>query len=329
MNGNNMFWVETYNRNINKLIGVCYRYVSDKQIAEDIAHDAFLVAMKKVRTYKGKGYFDAWLRRITVNEALQYLRDKNKIQQYQEELLRHEKANIGEPEIMKYDFSTQELLKMIDKLPEHHKLVFNLYIIDGFSHNQISNKLDISVGTSKSHLSRAKKKLQCIINEKQSEESKKRSSLFMLLPFSHGNIQKIFRKKLESLKIETQDISKKNILNLNESELPHFNSLFASINTFGTYVFLITTGLGIAGIIIHRINREQINTPMHLEKADTVISIPETLDKKMILLEEKTDTIIQPKPIDKKETVVIKRKRITRKKVIVRDTFIIDTANDK
>ena len=60
-----------YNRNIKKLIGICFRYVSDLKIAEDLAHDSFLIAMKKSDTFRGKGHFDAWLRKITVNTALQ------------------------------------------------------------------------------------------------------------------------------------------------------------------------------------------------------------------------------------------------------------------
>lgn len=126
MDSNKDFWIDTYNRNIKKLIGICYRYVSDQKIAEDLAHDSFLTAMEKSGTYNGKGHFDVWLRKITVNTALQYLREVKAIQDNQQELLQQELINSDEKMFQKYNFSTQELLKAINELPEHYRQVFNL-----------------------------------------------------------------------------------------------------------------------------------------------------------------------------------------------------------
>ncbi len=68
------FWVEKYQQNIGKMIALCLRYVSDKQEAEDLAHEAFLQCVEKADTFKGLGSFEAWMRRVTVNTALQHLR---------------------------------------------------------------------------------------------------------------------------------------------------------------------------------------------------------------------------------------------------------------
>ncbi len=94
--------------------------------------------MKKSGTFKGKGHFDAWLRKITVNTALLYLREVKAIQDNKQELLQQELINNDEKMFQKYDFTTQELLEAINKLPEHHRQVFNLYVIDGFTHKQIA-----------------------------------------------------------------------------------------------------------------------------------------------------------------------------------------------
>src|SRR5690554_784328 len=136
------------------MIGICYRYVVVKQIAEDLAHDAFLIAMEKYSGFKGIGSFNAWLRRITVNVALQYLRDKKKENRIDNFLLNEkfywENNDKVDKELLstQYNFSEQELLKVINLLPEHHRLVFNLYVIDNFTHAQIGEILNISPGTS-------------------------------------------------------------------------------------------------------------------------------------------------------------------------------------
>ncbi|AYQ31912.1 RNA polymerase sigma factor [Runella sp. SP2] len=186
------FWEKAYRQNINKLIGVGYRYTTDREIAEDLAHDAFLLAYEKVAEFEGKGPFEAWLRRIMVNQCLQYLRDQQK-QKYITDFLQHEMENTEESTYEeKQDFSEAELLAVINQLPEHHKMVFNLYVIDGFSHAQIAKELGISEGTSKSHLARARKRIKELLNQK-----KKKSAVFLLF----WNIDELCKKRLEYFEI--------------------------------------------------------------------------------------------------------------------------------
>jgi RNA polymerase sigma factor (sigma-70 family) len=155
------FWEATYRQNIAQMIGICCRYTQDRQTAEDLAHDAFVVAIDKVSSFENKGPFEAWLRRIVVNVALQYLREQKKHQKFISAAAYfsiYDAIQEEHPVSENLTFSETELLIVINNLPEHHRLVFNLYVVDNFTHAQIATQLGISEGTSKSHLARARKR---------------------------------------------------------------------------------------------------------------------------------------------------------------------------
>ncbi|MCP4552029.1 MAG: RNA polymerase sigma factor [Bacteroidetes bacterium] len=312
MDSNKDFWIDTYKRNIKKLIGVCYRYVSDQKIAEDLAHDSFLTAMKKSGTFKGKGHFDAWLRKITVNTALQYLREVKTIQNNQQELLQQELINNDEKMYQKYDFTIQELLEAINKLPEHHRQVFNLYVIDGFTHKQIANKLDIGAGTSKSHLARAKKKLQQILNKKQET---KRSFILLLFPCGFGRINRLYKKEFKNYEIPPQNTSFLKTTDWTEAKPPRFTLHLSFIKGI-VAIGIISI---IAGIIIKNNSK-----PIDLKSnSDNQEIFDTTITKVDSISIQETSAEIQ-----KSNPVVVKKKRIIHKEVIVRDTLtVLDTTN--
>lgn len=191
-----------YSRNIGKMISICYRYTANRQLAEDLAHDAFLKAMDKAESFEGRGHFEAWLRKIVVNQALQYLRDQKKKKQT-DDWLQHERSAVPtEDQEHTYtpdpaELSEQELLEAIHALPEHHRLVFNLYVIDNFTHHQIGEELGISEGTSKSHLARARKKLRQLLTEKASQRPDRKRTLLLLLFPKH--IDSLYRKYFNPL----------------------------------------------------------------------------------------------------------------------------------
>ena len=170
------FWSNAYQTNIGKLIGICYRYTRNNQLSEDLAHDAFLKAIEKSHGFRGDGHFDAWLRRIVVNHVLQYLRNQKKTP-YTEQLTPDHTAAVtmqdNASSIKSIEFTAVELLETIDQLPEHHRMVFNLYVLEKFSHARIGEELGISEGTSKSHLARARKKLQQLLSEKMAIQKEK------------------------------------------------------------------------------------------------------------------------------------------------------------
>lgn len=138
-----------------KLLGICMRYTKNRYEAEDVLHDAFLKIYTKIDQFTGDGSFEGWLKRITTNTAIQFLRDRSKelktmdIEEYEGDV--SEDLEIGLP-----DLSPSQLMELIQKLPNGYRLVFNMYVFEQMSHNDISEQLNISVGTSKSQLSRAK-----------------------------------------------------------------------------------------------------------------------------------------------------------------------------
>jgi RNA polymerase sigma factor (sigma-70 family) len=170
------FWTQAYQTNIGKLTGICYRYTGNYQLSEDLAHDAFLKAIEKFQSFRGDGNFDAWVRRIVINHVLQHLRDQKK-HPYVQQLTPEQAAAIAAQDntapAQPMEFTTTELLETIDQLPDHHRLVFNLYVLEKFSHTRIGDELGISEGTSKSHLARARKKLQHLLAEKVNIQKKK------------------------------------------------------------------------------------------------------------------------------------------------------------
>lgn len=210
------FWDTVYRQNIRKLTGICYRYTANYPLAEDLAHDAFLKAMDKSASFQGKGFFEAWLRRIVVNHVLQYLREK-KNKTYLDVCMQPE-SSIGlvedPPETAisseEIDFSEQELLEVIHTLPEHHRLVFNLYVLDNFTHLQIGKELGISAGTSKSHLARARKKLRQLLDEKASKKwdkkDRKRAPLWFFFPHKLVNVDKLYRKQFEQFELPSDKV---------------------------------------------------------------------------------------------------------------------------
>ncbi|MCR4877762.1 MAG: sigma-70 family RNA polymerase sigma factor [Bacteroidales bacterium] len=166
------FWAKEYRRNIGKMVGVCYRYIGDWQVAEDLAQDAFLKAMEKGSSYHAWGSFEGWLKKIAVNEALMYLRDQPETVAL-EEGMAVEGPLADEPQEVKEDFSQEELLEIIRQLPVKQRTVFNLYAVEHWSHKQIAKELGISVANSKVLLSRARTELQGMLAAKRIKKLKK------------------------------------------------------------------------------------------------------------------------------------------------------------
>lgn len=159
------FWEEIYEKNIGRLIVVCYRYVFDRQEAEDLAHSAFLKAIEKSDTLKASDKVEVWLTKITINETLQYLKRLPQTEKLPQDLSEEEDPP-NDSVIYQADFSQEELLSAIQELPITQRVVFNLYAIDQYSHTQIAEKLQITTANSKTILSRARKQLQQILIQK-------------------------------------------------------------------------------------------------------------------------------------------------------------------
>jgi RNA polymerase sigma factor (sigma-70 family) len=148
---------ELYEMFKNKMFGICLRYAGNYNDAQDILHDGFIKIYEKVNQFKFKGSFEGWIRKIIVNTALERFRTKYPMVDINDnfkEVDRKAKDDISS------DIAAKELLKFVQELSPRYRMVFNLYAIEGYSHKEISEMLNISEGTSKSNLSRARTILQ-------------------------------------------------------------------------------------------------------------------------------------------------------------------------
>jgi len=155
------FWTEQYRRHIAKMVGVCYRYVADWTLAEDLAQDAFLTAMEKSCTFHAFGSFEGWLMKIAVNRALMHLRNNPEMVEWDENLHGQDAEEMADdPELTQTEFTQEELLEAVSKLSVKQRTVFNLYAVEHYSHAKIAETLGISVANSKVMLTRARAELQ-------------------------------------------------------------------------------------------------------------------------------------------------------------------------
>lgn len=146
---------ELYKLFSSKLFAICLKYSRNYVEAEDNLQDAFLMVFKKIEQYNYKGSFEGWLKRITINTTLQRYRNEKIFDIINENTIEDVELEVDDDTI-----SIDYLLQIIQELPDRYRLVFNLYVLDGYSHKDIANMLNINVGTSKSNLARARQILK-------------------------------------------------------------------------------------------------------------------------------------------------------------------------
>nr|WP_299073469.1 RNA polymerase sigma factor [uncultured Allomuricauda sp.] len=139
-----------------KMLSVCRQYIKDLQFAEDVMVNGFVKVFQNLKSFQHKGSFEGWIRKIMVHESISYLRKKQFVV-YDDELC---ELKVKEEDIKTTLLDVEYVQQLIDKLPEGYKMVFLLYAIEGYKHNEISKMLKISEGTSKSQLFKARKMLQ-------------------------------------------------------------------------------------------------------------------------------------------------------------------------
>lgn len=146
-----------FEQHAGKMMSICLRYAKDAMDAEDMLQESFVKVFKYIRQYKFEGSFEGWMRKIVVNTCLRNLQKKkitfSEINDYSERL----------PQVDPYAFSnlgSDDILKLIHELPDGYRMVFNLNIIEGFTHEEIGAMLNIQPSTSRSQLVKARKMLQ-------------------------------------------------------------------------------------------------------------------------------------------------------------------------
>lgn len=147
-----------------KMFAVCLRYMGDRDSAEDILQDGFVTLFSKLDSYSGAGSFEGWARRVFVNTALMSLRKKDALKN-SDDVDAARSLSSDEPTAIE-KIGHKDLLKMIEALPPGFRTVFNMYVIEGFSHKEIAEALGISETTSRSQLQRARVLLQSKIKER-------------------------------------------------------------------------------------------------------------------------------------------------------------------
>lgn len=154
---------ELFDRNSRKMLSVCRSYIADLQYAEDCMLKGFVKVFKNIDSYKSQGSLEGWIRRIMVNECLDFIK-LNKSMIYLDELEIREESEHFEEEIS--EINTQELL---DQIPETYRMVFNLYVLEDYSHKEIAELLSISESASKTQLLRAKNKLKELVQNQKNK----------------------------------------------------------------------------------------------------------------------------------------------------------------
>ena len=142
------------------LLSMSMRYMSCREDAEDVVHDSFIKILKGIKKFKPQfeGAFEAWIKRITVNTSINFLRKKAKMTGINGQF--HDVDTIPDPSTQDIDLpekmEPETAIKLIRELPAGYRTVLNLYVFERFSHKEIAEELDISVNTSKSQLSKAR-----------------------------------------------------------------------------------------------------------------------------------------------------------------------------
>jgi RNA polymerase sigma-70 factor (ECF subfamily) len=147
-----------FDRYKSMMMGICLRYCKSRDEAEDVLMEGFMTIFSEAHTFRRDGAFEQWMKRIMINTA---------INNYRKNLKHYFHADIDEIDehtMIRSDvaenYSAKDMMKLLTELPEGYRIVFNLYAIEGYKHREISKMLNITVGTSKSQLSKARKMLQ-------------------------------------------------------------------------------------------------------------------------------------------------------------------------
>jgi RNA polymerase sigma-70 factor (ECF subfamily) len=161
---------ELYKKFSPKMYAVCLRYAGNADDAQDILQDGFVKVYKNLSRFRGDGSFEGWIRRILVNTAIEHLRRKT----YLKPIAEKEENTISYKETTVLDsLGEKDILKLISQLSPGYRTVFNLYVVEGYTHKEVGDILGIGEGTSKSQLARAKMILQEMVVKFLDERNRK------------------------------------------------------------------------------------------------------------------------------------------------------------
>jgi len=162
LEGDRRMQTELYRRFSPRMYGVCLRYAANAEEAEDILQEGFIKIFKKLDSFRKEGSFEGWIRRVFVNTAIEHFRRKKYLQPITD---KEENTLEGKNFSALDDLAEKDILALIRELSPGYRTVFNLYVVEGYTHKEIADMMNISEGTSKSQLSRAKVILQDMVKK--------------------------------------------------------------------------------------------------------------------------------------------------------------------
>ena len=165
-----------YDRYAGLFLGICMRYVYERSEAEDILQEGFLKIFTKIKEFEGRGSFEGWMKRVIVNTAITHYHKNLKHNTYHYDIGEVQESKFENEKYKDSEFTGDELLKVINSLPEGYKMIFNLYAIEGYKHKEISTLLKIDINTSKSQYSRAKKLIRKKLSQLKREAKKEKET---------------------------------------------------------------------------------------------------------------------------------------------------------
>ena len=151
---------ELYQRFSPRMYAVCLRYAGNADEAQDVLQDGFIKVFKKMDSFRGEGSFEGWMRRVFVNTAIEHFRRKRYMMPVTE---KEENTLEGKYTSVLDELGAKDILALVQELSPGYRTVFNMYVVEGYTHREIADMLGISEGTSKSQLSRAKVILQDMV----------------------------------------------------------------------------------------------------------------------------------------------------------------------
>lgn len=290
-------WDLTYQQSAAKLIGICRRYVKERAIAEDIVQESFIVAIQKEDTLKDIKALDGWLSRIVVNMALHHIKKaKETVFSINDQFDMVDKTSLmsnltldNKSQLLASGIEVKDILAAMDRLPDHHRAVFNMYIMDDFSHKEIAEALNISEGTSKSHLSRARKTVQTYLierlgNQKVNENKRRVMAVLIFMGFGDSLFASNCKKAFENFEIEPLNPT----LELNKK-----------INTPNTFVGLNQSSNMVTGLVIGSTVAVVLAGAWLYQKHNT-----DDITNRPVVIENKAENIIEGKVEEKIEEKV-------------------------
>jgi RNA polymerase sigma factor (sigma-70 family) len=292
------------------MVGVCCRYVGDRAVAEDLAHEAFLKAIEKSETYHHLGSFDGWLMRINLNTTLDYMRRQPQFLSMEDivetQCIASLPTDTNETHISASDLTESEILDAICALPDKQRTVFNLYVFENQSHAKIAEVLKIGVRSSKRYLSEARTQLQNTLNNLVQHKEKSLMILLPFLPWKSHAIDRLCRAKLKQLALSPTAPSPLSAVNWTAAPKPGVWMAVTAAKAPAIATGIVATAAVTGSVVAWQAQPVPTQpTPQETVVTTRVAADSVTVNNNTVVVETRHGTSLQDEPIPVVETQCI------------------------